>query len=246
PSRLAAARLLLRLLLSAGLALPAAAAPPTGDARGAELAALLRTARPAEATTLTAQMRHRPARGARVVTPLRIATRPAADGWTVTYEPAAGAAHRVRFDGAAPPRYERLVGGATVPVGAETPLPGSDFFLGDLGLDFLFWPEQRVLRRELRRSRWCEVLESTAPPGARLPYARVVTWVDDETGGFIRAEAYDAGGRRWKVFAPGGIRRNAARDGYELKDMEISDVLADSFTVLEFDRAAAVPAGGPP
>lgn len=227
------------------LAAWAAAWPAAAEERGPALAERLRAAQPAEATTLAAQMRQRPARGARVVTPLRITTRPAAEGWTVTYEPAAGPAFRVSFDGRTPPRYERLEDGAAVPVGAETPLPGSDFFLGDLGLDFLFWPEQRVLRRELRRSRWCDVLESTAPPGARLPYARVVTWVDDETGGFIRAEAYDAAGRRWKVFSPGGVRRNAARDGYELKDLELSDVLADSFTVIEFDRAARVPAGEP-
>lgn len=235
------------LVLAASLTVAVAMPAPSAEAaRGPELAERLRSARPAEATTLTAQMRQRPARGTRVVTPLRITTRPAADGWTVTYEPAAGAAHRVRFDGATPPRYERIEAGVVEPVGPEAPLPGSDFFLGDLGLDFLFWPEQRVLRRELRRSRWCDVLESTAPPGARLPYARVVTWVDDETGGFIRAEAYDMAGRRWKIFSPGGVRRNVARDGYELKDLELSDVLADSFTVIEFDRAARVPAGDAP
>lgn len=219
-----------------------AAEAPDAAARGGDLAAGLRASRPSGPATLTAQMRHRPARGPRVVTPLRIVTRLGDPGWTVSYEPAGGPAYTISFDGTSPPRYERVEDGGTVVLGAEERLLGSDFFLGDIGLDFLFWPGQRVLRRELRRSRWCDVLESTAPAGAQLPYRRVLAWVDDETGGFIRAEAYDRENRLWKVFSPGGVRRNAARDGYELKDLEISDVQADTFTVLEFDRAPAVPA----
>lgn len=235
-------KLLLPLLLAAVLPAVRAAEAPDSAARGRDLADRLRALRPAEPATLTAQMRHRPARGPRVLTPLRIVTRVGDDGWTVSYEPAAGPAYVVAFDGVSSPRYARHDGGTVTVFGPDTAFPGSDFFLGDLGLDFLFWPGQRVLRRELRRSRWCEVLESTAPDGARLPYGRVVTWVDDESGAFIRAEAFDRQGRLWKVFSPGGVRRNAARDGYELKDMELSDVQADTFTVLEFDRAPAVPA----
>lgn len=230
------------LLLAAVLPALGAAEAPDAAASGGDLAARLRASRPSEPATLTAQMRHRPVRGPRLVTPLRIVTRLGDAGWTVSYEPAGGPVYTLAFDGASPPRYGRLEGGSAVVLGPEERLLGSDFFLGDIGLDFLFWPGQRVLRRELRRSRWCEVLESTAPVGARLPYRRVLAWVDDESGGFIRAEAYDRENRLWKVFSPGGVRRNAARDGYELKDLEISDVQADTFTVLEFDRAPAVPA----
>ncbi len=40
---------------------------------------------------------------------------------------------------------------------------GSDFSLDDLRLEFLHWPEQRILKHEMRRGRSCQVLESTEP-----------------------------------------------------------------------------------
>src|SRR5262249_2824344 len=40
---------------------------------------------------------------------------------------------------------------------------GSDFWIADLGLEFLHWPKQRVLRKELRLSQSCDVLESINP-----------------------------------------------------------------------------------
>src|SRR5262249_41829275 len=46
------------------------------------------------------------------------------------------------------------------------PFAGSDFWLCDLGLEFLYWPQQRVLKHEMRRSRSCWVLESTTPQPA--------------------------------------------------------------------------------
>src|SRR5690606_32384207 len=46
---------------------------------------------------------------------------------------------------------------------AMIPFAGSDFWLGDLGLEFLYWPEQRLIRREMRRGQACSVLESVNP-----------------------------------------------------------------------------------
>jgi hypothetical protein len=42
-----------------------------------------------------------------------------------------------------------------------TPFAGSDFCLADLGLEFFQWPQQKVLKQEIHRSRGCTVLEST-------------------------------------------------------------------------------------
>jgi hypothetical protein len=236
------------MLAAACLAAAAAGGAAPETTPGPELAARLRAAAPEAHGVVTGTLRQRTATGRRSA-PLKITTTVHGAGWEVRYQAGTNVPAEefiVTYAAGRPARYERRVGGdAPQPATAADRLAGSDFFLGDVGLEFLHWPDQQVLRRELRRSRWCQVLESTAPAeAAGLPYRRVVTWVDDETGGFIRAEAHDLEGRLWKVFSPGGVRRVAAGNGYELKDMEIADMLADTFTVLEFDRAPAVPGTG--
>jgi hypothetical protein len=57
------------------------------------------------------------------------------------------------------------------------PFTGSDFWIADLGLDFLHWPKQRLLRKEMRHSKSCEVLESVNPQSVPGGYARVVSWI---------------------------------------------------------------------
>jgi hypothetical protein len=66
--------------------------------------------------------------------------------------------------------------------GAEilTPFAGSDFWAADLGVEFLHWPTQRLLRKEMRLSRSCNVLESINPQRVAGGYARVVSWMDIE------------------------------------------------------------------
>ena len=69
--------------------------------------------------------------------------------------------------------------------------------LADLGLEFLHWPQQRVLRYEMRRSKSCEVLESLNPQPVPGGYARVVSWVITESPhGIVHAAAYAAGRAR--------------------------------------------------
>src|SRR5436190_1178348 len=43
------------------------------------------------------------------------------------------------------------------------PFAGSDFWLCDLALEFLHWPEQKILKTELRKTLSCKVLESINP-----------------------------------------------------------------------------------
>lgn len=114
---------------------------------------------------------------------------------------------------------------------------GSDFWLIDLGLDFLHWPKQRRLRHEMRSSRSCHVLESARPDAAdKTGYARVVSWVDIETGGLIRAEAYDFSGRLVKEFKVDRFRKVEGR--YQLESMIIWSRLTGQETVLKFDLRA--------
>lgn len=110
---------------------------------------------------------------------------------------------------------------------------GSDFWLADLGLEFFHWPEQRVLRWEMKRSFGCKVLESRNPDPAAGGYSRVVSWIHDESGGLIQAEAYDARGKLLKEFRPTETQKVNGRR--ELKEMEIENVQTGSTTRLVFD-----------
>jgi hypothetical protein len=116
------------------------------------------------------------------------------------------------------------------------PFAGSDFWVADLGLEFFHWPEQKILKSEMRRSRSCKVLESTNPNSSTNGYSRVVSWIDNESGGIVHAEAYDANGKLLKEFDPKSFKK--VNGQWELQDMEIRNVQTGSRTRLEFDLKA--------
>jgi hypothetical protein len=113
------------------------------------------------------------------------------------------------------------------------PFPGSDLWSVDLGLEFFYWPEQKVLKHEMRRSRACKVLESVNPNLSANGYSRVVSWIDNESGGIVHAEAYDANGKLLKEFDPKSFKKVDGQ--WELQNMEIRNVQTGSRTRLEFD-----------
>jgi hypothetical protein len=116
---------------------------------------------------------------------------------------------------------------------------GSDFSVGDLSLEFFHWPEQKILKHEMRRGRSCQVLESTNPSLVStnafppIPYSRVVSWIDNETLGIVQAEAYDAKGELLKEFYPKSFKK--VNGQWELQEMEIRNDQTGSRTRLEFD-----------
>ena len=116
------------------------------------------------------------------------------------------------------------------------PFAGSDFWLVDLSLDFLHWPQQRVLKQQMRSGMACDVLQSTNPQPAPGAYARVVTWIavnrpDDIV--IVFAEAYDAQDKLLKEFAPKKLKR--VNGYYQPKLLEIRNVQTDSTTDIEVD-----------
>jgi Outer membrane lipoprotein-sorting protein len=126
---------------------------------------------------------------------------------------------------------------ATALKGNQTMVPfaDSDFWVADLGLEFFHWPEQKILKHEMRRGRACKVLESVNPnPSAG--YSRVVSWIDSESGGIVHAEAYDPEDKLLKEFDPKSFRK--VNGQWELQDMEIRNVQTGSRTRLEFDLKA--------
>ena len=116
-----------------------------------------------------------------------------------------------------------------------TPFAGSDFWLCDLGLEFFHWPDQKILPNptSLTRGRSYSLLESTNPDPGTNGYSRVRSWIDKETGGILKAEAYDARGKLLKEFSPKSFKK--VNGQWQLQEMEIDNVQTGSRTRLEFD-----------
>lgn len=115
------------------------------------------------------------------------------------------------------------------------PFAGSDFWLCDLGLEFLHWPRQRVLKHEMRSSRSCWVLESITPSPAPGGYARVVSWVDVEYEGILHADAYEKPGDKkpLKQFKVGAFHKVDGR--YQLESMRMSNLRTGRESEIKFD-----------
>jgi hypothetical protein len=113
------------------------------------------------------------------------------------------------------------------------PFANSDFWIADLGLEFFHWPEQKILKKENRRSRACNVLESTNPNPSTNGYSRVDSWIDEESGGIVHAEAYNAQNKLLKVFDPKSFKK--VNGQWELQEMEIRNVQTGSRSRIEFD-----------
>jgi hypothetical protein len=115
-------------------------------------------------------------------------------------------------------------------------LAGSDVWVSDLALEFLHWPEQKLLRSEPSGARMCHVLESSNP--GTNGYARVVSWVDIKYSALLNAEAFDRAGKLVKRFSTGSFKKITRADGQEawfLQDVKIADRRTESVTELSFE-----------
>ena len=244
--------LLLGLLVALAQAIALAAdtgTPPREQGDGQALALEVRSLQPASTTTNRATLEIRNASGKRQRVPIVIETvapAPNSDRWSTRYLAGsrdAGSSETLEIvhRAEATPEY-RLQGPqettasqvATTATGRS--FAGSDFSLADLGLEFLHWPQQRLIpapkdHPHMVKGRSCRVLESRNPSGS--PYARVVSWIDLEFRGLIQADAYDARGQLLKQFSVGSFKKV---DGvWMLKDMEILDDQKGTKTRLEFE-----------
>jgi len=114
-----------------------------------------------------------------------------------------------------------------------TPFARSDFWLVDLGLEFVHWPQQRVIKKEFYNNCACTVLECTNPNPSANNYSRVVCWIDNDSLGIVKAYAYDASGKELKKFSPKTLEK--VNGQYQLKSMVMVNRQTDSTSVLEFD-----------
>jgi hypothetical protein len=199
---------------------------------------------PAENLTNTVVLTIRDGRGRHSEVSVLVQTTADATRWSTTYETTAGSNQAVlvviheanrqnqyQLYNSLPPALhspELLIGNETM-----IPFAGSDFWVADLGLEFFHWPAQKILKHEMRRGRACQVLESTNPNPSPNGYARVVSWIDNETLGIVQAEAYDAKGNLLKEFYPKSFKK--VNGQWELQEMEIRNDQTGSRTRLEFN-----------
>jgi hypothetical protein len=206
---------------------------------GMELAAKLRSAAPAENSEFSGTLEITEREGKPTFIPIvsRISVSPT--NWFVLYRtaPTNGAAAEtlvITHRPGMPNVYAWTKGaGAAAPVQLTQPFAGSDFWLLDLGLGFFHWPQQRAVRAEMSRGRSCRVLESSNPDPVSGSYARVLSWIDNETGGILQAEAYDRQGRLLKKFKLGKIQK--VQDQWQVRDMSIRNDQTHRQTQLQFE-----------
>ncbi len=236
-----------RLTLAAGafwlqLMMPTGATAQTPEIEGQRLVAKLRDLRPAQAFNNTGTMEIR--RGARNRVPVYLKTVVQGDSWLSIYGTGNSSTLVIAQSHDGPNTYVRLppAGVNEVPdfdqrqdlKNSLIPFAGSDFWLFDLGMEFLQWNRQRVLGTDVRKTQKCYVLESINPIQRRGAYSRVKSWVDMDSMAMITAEAYDSQGKLWKRFEPKKLKKVDGK--WRLKEIEMRDFRTDSKTTLIFDR----------
>jgi hypothetical protein len=221
--------------------------PPGADPKkvAQELVEKLRSAMPEEDTALTGTLKIRARDGATRSVPIECTIDAGEKSWRASYQTFSsnGAPERLAIVHWSNKPNDYFYGRGTnepqrvATAQANIPIGGSDFWLTDLGLDFLHWPQQRVIKAEMRKSRWCTVLESINPKPATGGYGKVISWLDKETGGPLLAEAFDANGKPLKNFELKSVKKG------QVHEISIHNVQTKSTTRLEFDIKS--PLAGP-
>ena len=253
-------RLLLLLLISSSLCLaqrqndprPAPLDPVQAGKEARALVAEMLAAKPDQNTTNTGLVRIRDAADKERQIPVRFEITVTPTNWFSVYEtlPSAGGPGGLKLtvihSGDQPNRYELFDPAAAGPANTAArqltrdqimaPFAGSDFWIADLGLEFLHWPRQQVLSNDMRHSKSCKVLESTNPAPVPGGYARVKSWIMIASPhGIVHADAYDARGEVLKRFDPTNLEK--IQGEYQLDEMEMRNRKTGSQTVIKFNLA---------
>jgi hypothetical protein len=110
------------------------------------------------------------------------------------------------------------------------PFAESEFWNGDLSLDFLNWKSQVLLPNptKLKRGRAYFLLQSTGD--STTMYSKVLTWLDQETNGIIAAETYDQSGKLLKTFEPKSFQKIEGQ--WQVKQVEMRNVQSHAYTTI--------------
>ena len=209
--------------------------PAEGDRQARALVARLLSEKPEQASTSTGVLEIRDSKANQRSVKVRFEIIPTPTNWLNTYdciESTNGAGDQltvVHRDGQ-PNQYllaslqgkvhstaQNLSGDALM-----VPFAGSDFWLADLGLEFLHWPQQRVLKKQMHKGLSCDVLQSINPQAGPGGYSRVLSWIAinrPEDIVIVHAEAYDAQNKLLKEFDPKKVEK--VNGLWQLEEMEI-------------------------
>jgi hypothetical protein len=214
----------------------------TPEIEGQKLVAKLRDLRPAQAFNNTGTMEIRRADRHRV--PVYLKTVVQGENWLSIYGTGQSPTLVIAQSHDGPNTYVSLppAGVREIPNfdqrrdlrNSLIPFAGSDFWLFDLGMEFLQWNRQRIVGTDTRKTQKCYVLESINPIQRRGAYSRVKSWVDMDSMAMITAEAYDSQGKLWKRFEPKKLKKVDGK--WRLKEIEMRNFRTDSKTTLIFDR----------
>ncbi len=125
----------------------------------------------------------------------------------------------------------------TLPQESMSSFALSDFWPADLGLEFFYWPRQKILpniRIKMRKGIACQVLESSRQPAVPFGYSRVRSWISREHFGLIYAEAYNADGRRVKTFEVSSLQKINGQ--WKVKELRIRNEITKSTTKIIIDN----------
>jgi hypothetical protein len=225
---------------------PPALEPAEGERQARALIARLLEQKPQQAATNSGVLKIRDAEGKQqeVPTLFEIVPRPA--DWLNVYESSIGPNSQtvkltiIHSDGQ-PNQYflSKSSGHSPEKLGPGElmiPFAGSDFWVPDLGLEFLHWPQQRILRKQMRKGQFCDVLQSVDPHPANGGYSRVLSWIavnhtDDIV--IVHAEAFDTHDKLLKEFDPKKVEK--VNGVWQLEEMEIRNRQSGTRTRIDFN-----------
>lgn len=220
-------------------AVPTPAPPgPADNAAGQALAAKIRSSVPTENLERHAVLLiHSKSGDKEIPVDCQVIVHPDSGNWETIYQTTAAnqqPADRLVITHIAggPNRYD-YDNKPVAPGATEIPFAGSDYSIGDLGLEFLHWPGQTQLKGEMRLGQPCYVLQSTNTPEGGI--VRVKSYIDKDTDGLLIAEAYDTNGSLVKSFSLHGSSFKKINGQYQVEKMEIENEKTGSHTVLKFD-----------
>lgn len=212
------------------------------ELEGQKWARQLCETQPADNLTNNGVLKTRDGKGARTEVPLHSEVTATPTGWQVAYfatvAPGQTNCLHILHQAGQPNQYRltrATAGDATTLTGNETmtSFGGSDFWVADLGLEFLQWPQQKVLKKEFHDNVASVIIESTNPNPATNAYARVVSRIAEDSNGVMEATAYDAAGRRLKEFNVKSLKKINGQ--WQVESVVMENVQTDSRTRLEFD-----------
>lgn len=229
------------------LAPPPPLDPAEGERQARALVGHLLEQRPDQAATNSTVLKIRDSTGKQREVSARFEVVPGRDAWLNIYEAATAPGQppiTLTIVHRSPQPNEYLVSRddnqsgskKLTPAEIMVPFAGSDFWAADLGLEFLHWSQQRILRKQMRKGLVCDVLQSVNPNPGRGGYSRVVSWIaanrPDEIV-IVHAEAFDTKDKLLKEFDPKKVEK--VNGLWQLEEMEIRNRQAGTRTRIDFN-----------